>query len=113
MSKSLPKDGRVCVKWLHTRQWYLERLVGYWKAFQWSPNGQVEKIHNIMVAREFIILCAIKHNSGSPIYNLITIGNFIWQIRSIIMIIYHMLMSNIISNIIYTVPFMLAKLIDK
>ena len=31
-------------------------------------------IDNIMVVREFIIFCAIKHHSGSPI----TIGNLIW-----------------------------------
>ena len=29
---------------------------------------------NKMVVREFIILCVIKHHSGSPI----TIGNLIW-----------------------------------
>ena len=30
--------------------WQLESLVGYWKAFQWSPTGRVEiKIDNIMV----------------------------------------------------------------
>ena len=32
------------------------------------------KIDNIMVVRSFIILCAIKHHSGSPL----TIGNVIW-----------------------------------
>ena len=32
------------------------------------------KIDNIMVVREFIIFCVIKHHSGSPI----TIGNLIW-----------------------------------
>ena len=38
-----------------------------WKAFQWSATGRVEKIDNIMVVREFIIVCGIKHHSGSPI----------------------------------------------
>ena len=33
-----------------------------------------DKIDNIMVVREYIIFCVIKHNSGSPI----TIGNLIW-----------------------------------
>ena len=32
------------------------------------------KIDNIMVVKEFIIFCVIKHHSGSPI----TIGNLIW-----------------------------------
>ena len=32
------------------------------------------KMNNIMVVREFIILCAIKHHSGFAI----TIGNLIW-----------------------------------
>ena len=32
------------------------------------------KIDNIMVVRDFIIECAIKHHSSSPI----TIGNLIW-----------------------------------
>ena len=32
------------------------------------------KIDNIMVVREFIIVCAIEHHSSSPI----TIGNLIW-----------------------------------
>ena len=31
-------------------------------------------INNIMVVREFIIFCVIKHHSSSPI----TIGNLIW-----------------------------------
>ena len=39
-------------------------------AHQVSQN----KIDNIMVVREFIIFCVIKHHSGSPI----TIGNLIW-----------------------------------
>ena len=32
------------------------------------------KIGNIMIVREFIIFCVIKHNFGSPI----TVGNLIW-----------------------------------
>ena len=47
---------------------------GHWK-FWWAigmhynghPPGEWKKIDNIMVTREFIIVCAIKHHSDSPI----------------------------------------------
>ena len=39
-----------------------------------AHRASKHKSDNIMVVREFIILCVIKHHSGSPI----TIGNLIW-----------------------------------
>ena len=36
----------------------------YWKAFQWRVEIN---FLDIMVVREFIIVFAIKHHSGSPI----------------------------------------------
>ena len=37
----------------------------------WASGNEID---NIMVVRDFIIFCVIKHHSGSPI----TIGNLIW-----------------------------------
>ena len=48
-------------------------LEGISMVARWASGN---KIDTIMVVREFIILCAIKHHSNSP-----TIGNLIWKIR--------------------------------
>ena len=47
---------------------------GNWIAFNGCTPASRNKMDNIMVMREFIIFCTIKHHSGSPI----TIGNLIW-----------------------------------
>ena len=46
-------------------------LEGISMVAHWASGN---KIDSIMVVREFIIFCVIKHHSGSPI----TIGNLIW-----------------------------------